>query len=85
ISKPNAYVDPVTNLFGANGEQRNRGVELSVYGELASGLRMLGGISYIDAKLKDTANLAERGNKAPGTPSFMAKMGLEYDVASIQG
>ncbi|MEN5299822.1 TonB-dependent receptor [Brucella sp. TWI559] len=85
ISKPYAYVDPVTNLFGANGEQRNRGVELSVYGELASGLRMLGGISYIDAKLRDTANSAERGNKAPGTPSFMAKMGLEYDVAYMQG
>jgi len=85
ITKPNAYVDPVTNIFGAYGEQRNRGVELSAMGELDSGLRFLGGVSYIDAEIKKAQNKAEEGKRAVGTPSFVAKMGLEYDIASIPG
>jgi len=85
IEKPNAYTDPVTNLFGTYGEQRNRGVELSAFGEVRPGLRLLGGVSYLDAKVTKSLNGSQDGKKAVGVPAVMAKMGAEYDVASVPG
>ncbi|MFT4158596.1 TonB-dependent receptor [Shinella sp.] len=85
IEKPSAYTDPVTNIFDTYGEQRNRGVELSVFGEVRPGLRLLGGVSYLDAKVTKSLNGAQDGRTAVGVPAVMAKMGIEYDVASVPG
>lgn len=85
IEKPNAYTDPVTNVFGAYGEQRNRGVELNIFGEVRPGLRVLGGVTYIDPKMTKALNPAEEGKVAAGTPAFMAKFGVEYDVDAVPG
>ncbi len=85
IKKPSAYTDPDTNLFGVYGEQRNRGVELNVFGEVRPGLRLLGGISYTDAVMTRAALPANEGKKATATPAVMAKIGAEYDVAALPG
>lgn len=85
IKKPSAYTDPDTNLFGVYGEQRNRGVELNVFGEVRPGLRLLGGISYTDAVMTKAALPANEGKKATATPAVMAKIGAEYDVAALPG
>lgn len=85
IEKPSAYLDPVSNIFGVYGEQRNRGVELNLFGELAPGLRLLGGASYIDAKVTQSNSASSIGKRAAGTPALMAKLGVEYDLASMPG
>ncbi|BCA56597.1 hypothetical protein W02_37370 [Nitrospira sp. KM1] len=33
ITRPSAFVDPSTNVFGVDGDQRHRGLEFSVFGE----------------------------------------------------
>ncbi len=85
IEKPSAYTDPVTNVFGTYGEQRNRGVELNVFGEVRSGLRLLGGVSYTEAEVTKSLNGLQDGKTAVGVPAVMAKLGLEYDVPSVEG
>ncbi|MBB6013946.1 iron complex outermembrane receptor protein [Aquamicrobium lusatiense] len=85
IEKPSAYIDPATQIYDVYGEQRNRGVELSVYGEIRSGLRLLGGIAYTDAKVTKSDKAETQGRHATGVPSVMAKLGLEYDVGTIEG
>ena len=53
IKRPSAFTD-ANNRFGPNGEQRNRGFELTAFGELRPDLRLLGGFTYLDSKLTRT-------------------------------
>jgi iron complex outermembrane receptor protein len=78
-------------LFSSNGEQRNRGVELSVRGEPVEGVRLLGGVTWIDAQLTETADadLDGRGDldghDAIGVPDFQANANVEWDVPALDG
>ena len=51
IEKPNSYTDSVTNIFSYAGEQRNRGIEWGFAGDVVDDLRLMGGLTYIDARL----------------------------------
>ncbi|MFP3581896.1 TonB-dependent siderophore receptor, partial [Bacillus sp. SIMBA_026] len=48
-------------VFGVDGEQRNRGLELYGYGELTEGLRLLGGVMVLDAVQTKTAGGVNNG------------------------
>lgn len=84
IRKTTAYVDN-DNYFRAAGLQRNKGVEIESFGEVAKGVRLLGGVAWIDARMSRTAKGASDGKKAIGVPEFTANLGLEYDVPSVPG
>lgn len=85
ITRPSAYTDPATNIYAASGEQRNRGVEVNVFGEVSRGLRLLGGVSYTEATLRNQLNGMNNGNQATGTPKFIGRLGAEYDLPALQG
>ncbi|MEK6346298.1 MAG: TonB-dependent receptor [Burkholderia sp.] len=85
IDVPSGIVDPVTKLYGMTGLQRNRGAELSGFGRLAPGLRVLGGVSWLDAILRQTQGGANDGNRAVGAPAFQANLGAEWDVPGAPG
>lgn len=92
ISQPSAYAIPVDpanpgglRVYGLFGQQRNQGVEVSFAGELARGLRLISGFSYIDAKLRRTAGGANDGNRAAGIPRFTANANVEWDLAFLPG
>lgn len=84
IQKPEAYTDPATGLFGTNGKQRNRGIELNAYGEPVDGWRVLGGITLMQPKLRNTLNGLNDGNDAAGVSRFTAVLGTEWDVTGVQ-
>ena len=70
--------------FGLNGAtfeeldtQRNRGAELSVYGEALPGVRVLGGASFLDAKLS--------GKDVIGSPRSQFNLGFDFDVPGVEG
>lgn len=63
-----------------DNEQRNRGIELNVFGEIAPGVRLLGGGSYMDPELTKTANGADEGNDAVGVPREQVNLGSEWDM-----
>jgi len=64
-------------LFGEVATQRNRGAELSVYGEALPGVRVLGGASWLDARLQ--------GHQAIGSPRSQFNLGLDIDVPGVEG
>jgi iron complex outermembrane receptor protein len=74
-----------SRVFGPNGKRDNRGIELSVFGEPLDGVRVLGGVMYIDSELTDTVNGAFDGNRAPATPEYNVNLGAEWDVPGVSG
>lgn len=85
VSKPSAYVDNSSNIFGVFGEQRNRGMEWNIHGEIQPGLRIMAGAAYTEAKLTQAVNKAFEGKQATGVPKVSAKLTLEYDTAFLPG
>jgi iron complex outermembrane receptor protein len=85
IARPSGATDPSTNTFGLIGEQRNRGLELGVFGEPVEGVRFLGGVTYLDGRLTRTATGVGEGNKAPGVPEIQLNFGAEWDVPGLRG
>lgn len=83
ITKPSAYV--VGNVYTEDGRQRNQGVEFSSYGETVKGVRLLGGATWLDAKMTRTQNASFNGKKVIGVPETMVNLGVEWDVAALRG
>ncbi len=71
--------------FGLFGEQRNQGLELTVDGQLARGLRLIAGASLLEAKLRRTAGGLNDGKDAPGVPNWLANANIEWDVTAVRG
>lgn len=84
IEKPNSYTDTDTNIFSYAGAQRNRGVEWGVFGSPAENVRLMGGISYIDAKLTKMNDGVNEGNQAAGVPKWQSKIGVEWDLPLVE-
>lgn len=88
IAKPGTIADDSTTplpMLRLNGEQRNRGIEWTIFGELTRGLRMLGGVTYTQARLTKTQDGLQDGNQAAGVPPWSANLGLDWDVPGLPG
>jgi iron complex outermembrane recepter protein len=77
--QPSGFTDPDTLVFDVSGEQRNRGIELLMFGEPLAGVRLLGGVTLIEAILESTAGGQFDGNDAVGVPRYQANFGAEWD------
>jgi len=64
--------------FGYLGDQRHEGLEFTVNGELAPGLRLIGGAALTDAELIG-------GGEVAGVPDFTANADLEWDLPFAPG
>ena len=82
-SQPSAYLE--NRVFGVFGEQRNRGLELSVFGNPVRGLRLLGGLTLLDAEQRRTMNGKFDGNDAIGVPETQLNIGADWDVPNVEG
>lgn len=83
LTKPSSGISG--NTFGVFGEQRNRGVEATFAGEVARGVRLLGGISYIDGVINKAVDPALEDNKAIGVPDWQFNLGAEWDTPFVPG
>lgn len=84
IEKPSGELG-ANGVYSVQAEQRNRGVELSVYGEVAPGTRLMGGVTFLDGELTQSASAANRGNKPVGVPDIQANLWAEYDTLWLEG
>jgi len=82
-SQPSAYVE--NRVFGVFGEQRNRGLELSVFGTPVRGLKLLGGLTLIDAEQRVTAGGVNQGKDAIGVPQTQLNIGADWIVPGVDG
>ena len=71
--------------YRMDGEQRNRGVELQVFGEAVRGVRVLGGVAYTDARLTRTEDGVYDGRVAIAVPRWQANLSTEWDVPTLSG
>jgi len=84
IENPSAQADE-NNVYGYFGEKRNRGLELTAYGELMPGLRLMASATFIDGKLTKTPGGLYQGNRAPGVPASTYNLGLDWDTPWVRG
>ncbi len=83
VTQQNAIV--VNQIFQASGEQRNRGIEASFFGEPIEGLRIIGGLTYVDAELRVTQGDVNEGNDPIGVPEIQANVNAEWDIPFLPG
>ena len=67
------------------GEQRNRGLELSIFGTPMQGVRLLGGLTWLDAQQSKTDVAANNGKRPIGAPETQVSVGGEWDVPGASG
>ena len=84
-SLPSEFFDPSSRLYSAGGEQRNQGVELTVFGEPVEGLRLLGGATWLDAEIVRALDATLNGKSPIGVPEFQANANIEWDVQALSG
>jgi iron complex outermembrane recepter protein len=88
IAKQNvATSDPNNPLFSiATGEQRSRGLELDVTGQIAPGWNLIASYAYTDARVSRD-NLIPVGNRLLGVPENSLSLWTTYQIqqGNLQG
>lgn len=77
IERPGDGVLP-DGSYGYIGDERHQGLEFSVNGDLAEGLRLISGFALTDAELTG-------GNEVAGVPDFTANADIEWDLSFVRG
>lgn len=71
--------------FSADGQQRNRGVEVTAVGQVVAGTRVFSGFAYIDPRIQASQGGLYDGEDAIGTPRLRGNLYLEQDVPFVKG
>ena len=77
-SKQSSYVE--NNVFGTYGEQENRGLEISAFGEITPDVRIIAGYTRLEAEQQRTENGQFDGNTAVGAPENQSNINVEWDT-----
>ncbi|MEH2168913.1 MAG: TonB-dependent siderophore receptor [Nostoc sp.] len=89
ITKQNvAVTDPNFPLASiASGEQRSRGVEFDVAGEILPGWKLIASYAYIDGEVTADTNPELVGNRLYGVPENSASLWTTYEIqrGNLQG
>lgn len=80
---PSAFVE--NGVFSVDGRQRNRGVELSLFGAPREDIRVLGGLIVLDAEQRRTQNGQFDGKDVIGVPDLQANLNVEWDLPFLAG
>lgn len=83
IDRPNLITE--NDIQSMNGEQRNRGLELTAVGEVTRGLRLMASATFYDATLHRTAGGVNEGNDANGVPKRAFSAGVDWDTPWVTG
>ena len=70
---------PGQNFVVATGEQRSRGIELDIIGEISPGWSIIGSYAYIDAEVTED-NIIPEGNRIFNTPENSASLWTTYEI-----
>lgn len=73
------------NVFQVIGQQRDQGFEFFAQGNLLPSLSVLGGATYIDARLLDSGNPATAGGMIVGVPRWKSDVTLDWHPAFLHG
>ncbi|KGD89407.1 TonB-dependent receptor [Achromobacter sp. RTa] len=82
--KPRAMYN-ASNELTTSGKDRHQGAEFTLYGEPVRNVRLLGGLTWLDAEQRSTGDPAINGNRVIGVPRFQANLGVEWDIPGVPG
>lgn len=85
ITRPSSFVNAATNSLVVDGQQRNQGIEFTMFGEPVPGLRPIGGFSILNAIQTNTLNGTNNGKYAVGVPTFQGNLGLDWEMPWVKG
>jgi iron complex outermembrane receptor protein len=85
IERPFANIDPIDKMYKISGEQINKGLELSVVGEVLNGLTVYGGVTLLNAKLEHTPLVQTNDKLYVGAPKVKGNTLFEYHYSTIPG
>nr|WP_255808917.1 TonB-dependent receptor [Achromobacter sp. ACRQX] len=87
IEKPMLVTEGSTAqpTYADGGEKRVRGVEWNTFGEIAQGVRVLGGVTYTQGTQVKTSYGRYNGNTAVGAPRWQVNTGVEWDTPWVPG
>ncbi|GEP59995.1 TonB dependent/Ligand-Gated channel TonB [Reyranella soli] len=78
IEKP--FGQLVNGVFTVGGQQRNQGLELNVFGEVVPSVRVMGGLTLLNAQVTQTSTAFALGNRPIGVPNVSATLTTEWDT-----
>nr|WP_240536061.1 TonB-dependent siderophore receptor [Bradyrhizobium cosmicum] len=84
ITKPSGQLGS-DKVYRADAEQRNRGVELALFGEVQPGIRVIGGVTLIDPELTKSSTPSNLGKTPIGVPQVQANLSVEWDTPFATG
>lgn len=83
ITKNNVAVDvPGEDYSRLTGQQRSRGFEVDVTGEILPGWQVIGSLGYLDAEVTKDSDTALIGNRLIGTPHWSGSLWTTYEFQS---
>ncbi|WP_296260364.1 MULTISPECIES: TonB-dependent receptor [unclassified Pseudomonas] len=84
IKRPFAYTQ-ADNVYAIAGQQRNRGLEFLVDGNLTQNLKMYGGLTWLDPKLLSTGNASTENTRIVGLSRVTGSLLTEYRIDQVPG
>ncbi len=84
ITRPFADAN-AANLYEVIGTQRNYGIEFFAQGDVDPSLSVIGGVTYIDARLQNTGVADTDGGLVVGVPEWKSDVALDYHPAFMRG
>jgi iron complex outermembrane receptor protein len=85
MTRPYATVDPTSEIFGVTGTQRNWGGEFFAQGDITPDISAFGGVTYIDARLVGTDNVATNDMLVIGVPHWKSDIVIDMHPAYWRG
>lgn len=83
LKRPFAYVDPDDMVYKEQGDQLNKGLELTASGNLWQGLNVYSGVTFLDPKLKNTVSEDTSNKRVVGVPKVQSNLLVEYNLPSM--
>lgn len=85
IEKANSYVDPATRRYTTEGRQVHQGLEFTAFGEPVPGLRILTGVTLLDAEVTRSAGGTLDGRRPVAVPRAYGSISADWDVPWVPG
>ncbi len=85
MTRPLAQTVAATNTFQVIGTQRNWGAELFGQGSIGPSLSLLGGVTYIDARLEGSLLPNTNDKRVVGVPQWKVDLAGDLHPASLKG
>jgi iron complex outermembrane receptor protein len=85
IKRGHEYTDLAANLFVREGEERNRGVELSAQGKATPALHYMLSVTALNTLVTGTSDASINGKRVADVPALKTSAYLDYAVAAVPG